>query len=74
MFNAGDIVKVLIPNVVNSGYDYRLAAPAELGTFVRVTVMSRPYIGVVYGIGDSGLDHDKIKNTTDVFPYHLSER
>ena len=72
MFNAGDIVKVLIPNVVNSGYDYRLAAPAELGTFVRVTVMSRPYIGVVYGIGDSGLDHDKIKNTTDVFPYHLS--
>ena len=72
MFNAGDIVKVLIPNVVNTGYDYRLTAPAELGTFVRVNVMRRPYIGVVYGVGDSGLGADKIRDTTDVFPYRLS--
>lgn len=72
MFNAGDIVKVLIPNVANAGYDYRLTAPADLGTFVRVNVMRRPYIGVVYGIGDSGLAPEKIRDTTDVFPWHLS--
>ena len=72
MFNAGDIVKVLIPNVANAGYDYRLTAPADLGTFVRVNVMRRPYIGVVYGIGDSGLAPEKIRDTIDVFPWHLS--
>ena len=72
MFNAGDIVKVLIPNVANSGYDYRLTAPAELGSFVRVNVMARSYIGVVFGVGDSGLPPEKIKNTTDVFAAHLS--
>lgn len=72
MFKTGDIVKVLIPNVVNTGYDYRLNAPADLGSFVRVSVMNRPYIGVVYGLGDSGRAPDKIKDTIDVFPEHLS--
>ena len=72
MFKAGDVVKILIPNVVNAGYDYRLTAPANLGNFVRVSVMNRPYIGVVFGIGDSGLKADKIKNTIDVFPEKLS--
>lgn len=72
MFKAGDIVKILIPNVVNAGYDYRLTAPADLGNFVRVSIMKRPYIGVVYGIGDSGLSEDKIKNTIDVFSEKLS--
>jgi len=84
MFNAGDIVKVLIPNVVNSGYDYRLSASAAInencpppegglsakqtggeqvpiGTFVRVAVMNRPYIGVIIGPGDSNLPPEKIK-------------
>lgn len=61
MFNAGDVVKVLIPNVANVGYDYRLTAPAKLGTFVRVNVLSRPYIGVVFGIADSGLAPEKLK-------------
>ena len=72
MFKTGDVVKILIPNVVNAGYDYRLTAPADLGSFVRVSVMNRPYIGVVYGIGDSALPPEKIKNTIDVFPDHLS--
>ena len=72
MFKTGDVVKILIPNVVNAGYDYRLTAPADLGSFVRVSVMNRPYIGVVYGIGDSALPPEKIKNTIDVFPEHLS--
>ncbi len=72
MFNPGDIVKVLIPNVANTGYDYRLTASADLGTFVRVHVMNRPYIGVVYGIGDSNLPPNKIRDTVDVFPEHLS--
>lgn len=72
MFNAGAIVKVLIPNVINCGYDYRLTAPADLGTFVSVTVMNRPYVGVVYGIGDSGLPAEKIKNVSRVFGARLS--
>ena len=72
MFKSGDIVKILIPNVVNAGYDYRLNAPAALGNFVRVSVMNRQYIGVVYGIGDGNLATEKIKETIDVFPEHLS--
>ncbi len=72
MFKSGTVVKVLLPNVVNSGYDYRLIADADLGTFVRVTVMNRPYIGVVFGIGDSGLPADKIKNVQQVFPWKIS--
>ena len=61
MFKNGDIVKVLIPNVINSGYDYRLTAYADIGDFVRVTVMNRQYIGVIVGKGDSNLDISKIK-------------
>ncbi len=72
MFKSGDIVKVLIPNVVNGGYDYRLTAAADLGTFVRVTVMNRPYIGVVYGIGDSGLPPEKIKNVSEILSGAMS--
>lgn len=71
MFNSGTVVKVLIPNVVNAGYDYRLTAVAEIGTFVAVTVMNRPYIGVVWGVGDSGLPAEKIKNVVRVFDQRL---
>ena len=72
MFQSGDIVKVLIPNVVNTGYDYRLNAPAEMGTFVECRVMNRPYIGVVIGVGDSGLSADKIKSVVRVMDSGLS--
>ncbi len=72
MFNSGDVVKVLIPNVINSGYDYRLTSVADLGTFVAVTVMNRPYIGVVWGFGDSGLPQNKIKPVSHVFDKKLS--
>ena len=61
MFKSGDIVKVLIPNVINTGYDYRLTEDANVGNFVRVTVMNRQYVGVIVGIGDSKLDVSKIK-------------
>ena len=71
MFNAGDIVKILIPNVINTGYDYRLTAAAELGSYVAVTVMGRPYIGVVYGIADGKIPPEKVKNTGDVFPIKM---
>lgn len=66
MFNSGDIVKVLIPNVINTGYDYRLTAPGDIGSFVRVTVMNRQYIGVIVGAGDSGLDISKIKPIIEI--------
>jgi len=72
MFKSGTVVKILLPNVVNAGYDYRLTADADLGTFVRVTLMNRPYIGVVFGIGDSGLGTDKIKDVVTVFPWKMS--
>ena len=64
MFKSGTVVKVLIPNAVNSGYDYRLTADANLGDFVRCTIMNRPYVGVIFGIGDSGLPPEKIKNVS----------
>lgn len=71
MFKSGDVVKVLLPNIVNEGYDYRLIDNAGLGSFVECTVMNRKYIGVVYGVGDSGLPPEKIKNVSIVFPYSL---
>lgn len=66
MFKSGDIVKVLIPNVINRGYDYRLTEDADIGAFVRVTVMNRQYIGVIVGRGDSGFDENKIKSVIEV--------
>lgn len=71
MFKSGDVVKVLIPNVVNTGYDYRLNAPADLGTFVECRVMNRPYVGIVWGIGDSGLPAEKIKSVVRVIDAKL---
>ena len=69
MFIPGDIVKVLIPNIVNTGYDYRLNAPANIGAYVRVSVMNRPYVGVIIGPGDSDLGADKIKPVAEIFTY-----
>ncbi len=66
MFKSGDIVKVLVPNVINRGYDYRLNENAEIGDFVRVTVMNRHYVGVIVGRGDSGLDESKIKSVIEI--------
>lgn len=66
MFKNGDIVKVLIPNVINRGYDYRLVEDADVGNFVRCTVMNRQYIGVIVGPGDSNLDDSKIKPIIEV--------
>ncbi|MBP5485365.1 MAG: primosomal protein N' [Alphaproteobacteria bacterium] len=71
MFKKGTIVKVLVPNVVNSGYDYRLIEDADLGAFVRCSVMNCSYVGIVYGIGDSNLAQEKIKNVSAVFPWKL---
>ena len=66
MFKSGDIVKVLVPNVINRGYDYRLCESADIGVFVRVTVMNRQYIGVIVGPGDSGLEESKIKSIIEI--------
>ncbi len=66
MFKSGDIVKVLIPNVINTGYDYRLTCDASVGAFVRCSVMNRQYIGVIIGPGDSGLESSKIKSIIEV--------
>lgn len=69
MFKSDDIVKVLIPNVVNVGYDYRLKSPANIGDYVHVSVMNKPYVGVIIGRGDSGLLESKIKNVVAVFDF-----
>lgn len=72
MFACGTVVKVLVSNIPNSGYDYRLTAPADLGTFVSVRVMNRPCIGIVWGIGDSGLPESKIKDVSAVHDARLN--
>lgn len=73
MFQDGDIVKVLIPNVINAGYDYRLrGGAAQIGDLVRVTVMMRPYVGVIVGPGDSGLPPEKIKSVSEVLSMRLN--
>lgn len=72
MFNSGTIVKVLISNIPNAGYDYRLTAAADIGTFVSVRVMNRPCIGVVWGIGDSNLPENKIRDVVAVHDARLN--
>lgn len=67
MFTAGTIVKVLVSNIPSTGYDYRLTVPAAIGTFVGVRVMNRICVGIVWGIGDSGLPQDKIKDVSLVY-------
>lgn len=67
MFNAGTVVKVLVSNIPSSGYDYRLTMPAAIGTFVGVRVMNRLCVGIVWGIGDSGLPPEKIKDVSVVY-------
>ncbi|MBE6461036.1 MAG: primosomal protein N' [Alphaproteobacteria bacterium] len=72
MFKSGTIVKVLIANIPNAGYDYRLVAGADIGTFVSVRVMNRPCIGIVWGIGDSNLPEDKIRDVVAVHNARLN--
>jgi len=72
MFNAGDIVKVLIPNVVNTGYDYRLTTPAHIGDFVACRVMGRKYVGVVWGVADGHVLPEKIRNIDAVLPARMA--
>jgi len=71
MFYNNDIVKVLLPIAVGEGYDYRLNAPAQIGTFVSVSVMNRKLIGVIIGAGDSGLSSEKIKPALPL-NFHIS--
>lgn len=72
MFNSGTVVKVLVANIPNGGYDYRLTAPADIGTFVSVNVMNRPCVGVIWGIGDSNLPEHKIKNISVIHNARLN--
>ncbi len=72
MFYQNDVVKVLIPNAVNTGYDYRLNAMADVGQFVRVSVMNRPYVGIIISAGDSGLPPEKIKPVQKIYNQHIS--
>jgi primosomal protein N' (replication factor Y) len=71
MFQTNDIVCVLIPNTVNAGYDYRLGAPADVGQFVQVSVMNRPYIGIIVGAGTSALAPEKIKPVQKIYDLQL---
>ena len=72
MFTSGTIVKVLIANIPNSGYDYRLTCDADIGTFVSVRVMNRLCNGVIWGLGDSNLDASKIKDISIVHNAKMS--
>lgn len=72
MFTSGTIVKVLIANIPNSGYDYRLTCDADIGTFVSVRVMNRLCTGIIWGLGDSNLDATKIKDISQVYNHKMS--
>ena len=72
MFNSGTIVKVLISNIPNSGYDYRLTASADIGAFVSVRVMNRPCVGVIWGLGDSNLPPEKIRDVSEIYNAKLN--
>ncbi len=72
MFTSGTIVKVLIANIPNSGYDYRLTCDADIGTFVSVRVMNRLCNGIIWGPGDSNLDTAKIKDISMVHDAKMS--
>ena len=72
MFTSGTIVKVLIANIPNSGYDYRLTCDADIGTYVSVRVMNRLCNGIIWGLGDSNLDASKIKNISMVHNAKMS--
>ena len=72
MFSAGTIVKVLVSNIPNSGYDYRLPVSAPIGRFVTVRVMNRLCVGVIWGLGDSNLPPEKIKDISVVHDTGLS--
>ena len=61
MFCRDDIIKVLIPNVINAGYDYRLTEPAGVGDFVNVSVANKKFAGLVIGKGDGNVPAEKIK-------------
>ena len=75
MFKAGAIVKVLVLNIPNSGYDYFLQEDANVGAFVSVPVMNKNYNGIIIGKGDSNLDKSKIKKIIKVFNLkNLSEK
>lgn len=61
MFNEGDIAKVLIPNEVNNGFDYRLTCSADIGDLVGVTVRNKNFIGIIIDVGDGDIKAEKIK-------------
>jgi primosomal protein N' (replication factor Y) len=70
-FGANDIVKVLVPNVINNGYDYRLTVPADIGDMVSVSVVNKVYTGLIIGRGDSNLAPDKIKPIIRKYDFSL---
>ncbi|MDR2268746.1 MAG: primosomal protein N' [Rickettsiales bacterium] len=66
MFQKDEIIKVLVPNVVNSGYDYRLDASADVGDLVSISVMNKVYVGLVIGAGDGNIPAEKIKSVLTI--------
>lgn len=71
MFNKDEIIKVLVPNVINTGYDYRLTEPADVGDLVSVSVQNRVFIGLIIGAGDGNVPAEKIKQVIAIHDAHL---
>ena len=61
-YEQGSIVKVLIPNVVNEGFDYLATEPVSIGDIVSVSVMNKVFTGLVTGAGDGNINPKKIKS------------
>jgi primosomal protein N' (replication factor Y) len=62
MLSANDIAKVLVPNIVGEGYDYRLAESADIGDIVSVPFTNKVFVGLVIGAGDGNVAPEKIKS------------
>ena len=72
-YGIGDTVKILIPNVVNSGYDYRLIDDANVGDFVSATVQNKKYTGLIAGDADGAVSAEKIKPVIAQYGFGVPE-
>jgi len=65
------IIKVLIPNEINNGYDY--LGSGNIGDLVMAPVRNKPFLGLVIGEGDGNIAPDKLKPIISPVPYRIPQ-
>jgi len=61
MFSRSDIVKVLVPDMFGSGYDYRAEEDCAVGDLAGVSVRQKNYLGIIIGKSEGDVAAEKIK-------------